>query len=94
MNSSLYKSIKRESFEFFNKTQIAVIDSKILFEYNNEESSSKVLVQICNEIGLWIGDDFKCKLEADNEKTIFQKFVLFFHVKRTTKLIDSNSQTS
>ncbi len=34
MNSSLYRSIKRENFELFNKTQITVIDSKILFQCN------------------------------------------------------------
>ncbi len=63
MNSSLYKSIKFENFEyFFNESQVAVIDSKILFECNNEQNSFKILGSICNENGLWIGDDFKCKL--------------------------------
>jgi hypothetical protein len=71
MNSDLYKRIKLENFEFFNKTQVAVIDSKILFQYNNEENSSKIHVSICNENGLWIGNDLKCKLEANIEKQIF-----------------------
>jgi hypothetical protein len=63
MNSSLYKSIKFENFEyFFNESQVAAIDSKILFECNNEQNSFKILGSICNENGLWIGDDFKCKL--------------------------------
>jgi hypothetical protein len=60
LNPRNYKSIKFENFEFFNKTKIAVIDSKILIQCHNEENSTKILV--CNENGLWIGDDFKCKL--------------------------------
>jgi hypothetical protein len=62
MNSGVYKSIKLENFEFFNKTQVAVIDSKILFECNNEENSFKIHFLLCNENGLWIGNHFKCKL--------------------------------
>jgi hypothetical protein len=69
-NSSLYKSIKFEKFEFFNRTQVAVIDSKILFQCNNEENSPKIHVSICNEKGLWIGDDLKCKLIAYIKKPI------------------------
>jgi len=61
-NSSVYKIIEFKNFEFFNKTQVAVIDSKILFECINEENSNKTHVLLCNENGLWIGDDFKCKL--------------------------------
>jgi hypothetical protein len=61
-NSSVYKIIEFKNFEFFNKTQVAVIDSKILFECINEENSNKTHVLLCNEKGLWIGDDFKCKL--------------------------------
>ncbi len=60
VNSRIYKSIKFENFEYFNKTQTAVIDSKILIQCYNEENSTKILV--CNENGLWIGDDLKCKL--------------------------------
>ncbi len=37
-NSSIYKLIKFRNFEFFNKTQVAVIDSKILFKCINEEN--------------------------------------------------------
>jgi len=59
-----YKSIKFENLEFFNETQVAVIDSKVLFECNNEENSSKIRVSICNENGLWIGDDFNCKFNS------------------------------
>jgi hypothetical protein len=62
VNSSIYKNIKLENFELFNRTKVAVIDSKILFECNNEENSSKIHVLLCNENGLWIGDHLKCKL--------------------------------
>jgi hypothetical protein len=61
MTSKLYKDFKLENFEFFNKTQVGVIDSKIIFKCYNEENSSKSHVSICNENGLWVGDDFKCK---------------------------------
>ncbi len=61
MTSKLYKDFKLENFEFFNKTEVAVIDSKIIFKCYNEENSSQTHVSICNENGLWIGDDFKCK---------------------------------
>jgi hypothetical protein len=67
MTSKLYKDFKLENFEYFNKTQVAVIDSKIIFKCYNEENSSKTHVSICNENGLWIGDDFKCKLVANIE---------------------------
>jgi hypothetical protein len=65
MNSSHYKSIEFEGFEFFNRTQVAVINSQILIQCNNEENSSKIHVSICNENGLWIGNDLKCKLKKD-----------------------------
>ncbi len=71
MNSGIYKSIKLENFEFFNKTQVAVIDSKILFECNNEENSFKIYVSICNENGLWIGHDLKCKFEGNIHKLFY-----------------------
>ncbi len=61
-NSSVYKIIEFKNFEFFNKTEVAVIDSEILFECINEENSFKTHVLLCNENGLWIGDDLKCKL--------------------------------
>jgi hypothetical protein len=64
MNSSLYKIIELVNFEFSNKTQVAVIDSKIIFKCNDEGNSSKNHVLICNEKGLWIGVDFKCKLKV------------------------------
>ncbi len=67
MTSKLYKDFKLENFEYFNKTEVAVIDSKIIFKCYNEENSSKPHVSICNENGLWIGDDFKCKLIANIE---------------------------
>ncbi len=67
MNSNLYKSIKFENVKFFNKTRVAVIDSKIIFKCHNEENSSNPHVSICNENGLWIGDDLKCKLVANIE---------------------------
>jgi hypothetical protein len=67
MTSKLYKDFKLENFEYFNKTEVAVIDSKIIFKCYNEENSSKPHVSICNENGLWIGDDFKCKLVANVE---------------------------
>lgn len=60
LNSTVYKIVKFENFIFFNKTQVAVIDSKILFQCN-EENSSKIFVLTCNHTGLWTGDDFKCK---------------------------------
>ncbi len=81
MNSGFYKSIKRENFEFFNKTQVAVIDSKILFECNNEENSSNIQVSICYENGLWIGDDLKCKFEGNIHKR-FYLICFIFQVKR------------
>jgi hypothetical protein len=52
---------------FFYESQVTIIDSKIL-ECNNEENSSKIHVLICNENGLWIEDDLKCKLEANIKK--------------------------
>ncbi len=61
-NSSVYKIIKFGNFEFFNKTEVAVNNSKILFKCINEENSFKIHVLLCNENGLWIGDDLKCKL--------------------------------
>jgi hypothetical protein len=64
INSNLYKIIKLHKYEFFNKTQVAVIDSKILFQCNNEENLSKLNYLTCNENGSWIGGDLKCKLEA------------------------------
>jgi hypothetical protein len=67
MTSKLYKDFKLENFEFFSKTEVAVIDSKIIFKCYNEENSLKSHVSICNENGLWIGDDFKCKLIANIE---------------------------
>ncbi len=81
MNSGIYKSIKRENFEFFNKTQVAVIDSKILFECNNEENSSNIQVSICYENGLWIGDDLKCKFEGNIHKR-FYLICFIFQAKR------------
>ncbi len=63
-NLSTYKSIKFENLEFFNETQVAVIDSKVLFQCNNGDNSSKSRVSICNENGSWIGDDFNCKLNS------------------------------
>jgi hypothetical protein len=74
MTSKLYKDFKLENFEFFNKTQIAVIDSKIIFKCFNEENSSEPQVSICNENGLWIGNDLKCKLETKIKKQIFSNF--------------------
>jgi hypothetical protein len=67
MTSKLYKEFKLENFEFFNKTEVAVIDSKIIFKCYNEENSSQTHVSICNENGLWIGDDLKCKLITNIE---------------------------
>ncbi len=64
LNSSTYKRIKFLDLEFFNETEVAVINSKVLFECNNEENSSKIRVSICNENGLWVGDDFNCKLNS------------------------------
>jgi hypothetical protein len=61
MTSKLYKDFKLENFEFFNKTEVAVIDSKVIFKCYNEENSSQTHVSICNENGLWIGDDLNCK---------------------------------
>jgi hypothetical protein len=63
-NSSLYKKIKFLDLEFFNETKVAVINSKVLFQCNNGENSSKIQVSICNENGSWIGDDFNCKLNS------------------------------
>ncbi len=62
INSSAYKSIQFQDFEFFNETEVAVIDSKIIFQCNNEENSSKFLVAKCDKNGLWVGDDYKCKM--------------------------------
>jgi hypothetical protein len=67
MISKLYKEFNLENFEYFNKTEVAVIDSQIIFKCYNEENSSKPHVSTCNENGLWIGDDFKCKLVANVE---------------------------
>jgi hypothetical protein len=60
-NSSVYKIIEFKNLKIFNKTEVAVIDSEILFQCNNE-NSFKIHVLICKENGLWIGDDLKCKL--------------------------------
>jgi hypothetical protein len=84
MNSSIYKIIGLENFEVFNKTQVAVIDSKILFQCNNEENSSKNYLLTCNESSLWIGDDLECKLVTNIEISIF-KIVLIFQAKRVSK---------
>jgi hypothetical protein len=70
MNPTLYKSIKLINFEFFNKTQVAVIDSKIILKCNNEENSSQTHVSICNENGSWTGDDLKCKLETNEHSLV------------------------
>ncbi len=67
MTSKLYTDFKLENFEFFNKTEVAVIDSQIIFKCYNEENSSKPHVSICNEKGLWIGDNLKCKLITNIE---------------------------
>ncbi len=67
MTSKLYKEFKLENFEYFNKTEVAVIDSKIIFKCYNEGNLSQTHVSICNENGLWIGDDLKCKLVANIE---------------------------
>jgi hypothetical protein len=80
-NPSL-KSIKRENFEFFNRTQVAVIDSMILFRCNNEQNSTKIHVLTCDQNGLWIGDDFKCKLKANIDKRFLKKVYPIFQVKR------------
>jgi hypothetical protein len=61
MKSSLYKRVEYQNFEYFNGTEVAVINSKIVFQCNNGENSSKILVSICHENRLWIGDDLKCK---------------------------------
>ncbi len=63
-NLSAYKRIKFLDLEFFNETKVAVINTKALFQCNNEENSSKILVSICNENGLWTGDDFNCKFNS------------------------------
>jgi hypothetical protein len=64
LNSSTYKRIKFLDLEFFNETEVAVINSKVLFQCNNVENSSKILVSICNENGSWIGDDLNCKFNS------------------------------
>jgi hypothetical protein len=74
MTSKLYKDFKLENFEYFNKTEVAVIDSKIILKCYNEENSSQTHVSICNENGLWIGDNLKCKLEKNIKNQFFSNF--------------------
>jgi hypothetical protein len=61
MNSTLYNFIDPQNFEFFNEPKVAVIESRIKFKCNDSGNSSKFLVSICDENGLWIGDHYKCK---------------------------------
>lgn len=56
-----YKKFDLKNFEFLNEIEVAVIDSKIVFECNYE-NSTKIRVLTCNENSSWIGDDFKCKI--------------------------------
>jgi hypothetical protein len=67
-NLSTYKSIKFLNLQFFNETEVAVINSKDLFQCNNGENSLKTWVSTCNENGSWIGDDFNYKLNSKNLK--------------------------
>ncbi len=78
LNSTTYKSIQFLDFEFFNETEVAVIDSKVLFQCDNE-NPSKIRVSICNENGSWIGDDLNCKL---NSKFSNLKNYLINHIFR------------
>jgi hypothetical protein len=64
LNLSIYKSIEYKNLGFINETEVAVFDSKVLFECNNGENSSKIRVSICNENGLWTGDDLNCKFNS------------------------------
>jgi hypothetical protein len=44
MTSKLYKELKLENFEYFNKTQVAVIDCKVIFKCYNKENLSQTHV--------------------------------------------------
>jgi hypothetical protein len=60
LSSSVYKSIKLRNFELIDENKGAVVNSRIEFQCNYGENSSKILSAICDESGLWIGDDYKC----------------------------------
>jgi hypothetical protein len=61
LKSKIYKKIELQDFEVFNGTEVAVINSKILFQCDFGNKRSKTLVSVCDENGFWIGDDYKCK---------------------------------
>jgi hypothetical protein len=59
--SKIYKKIELQDLELFNGTEVAVNNSKIIFECDFGNKTSKTLVSVCDENGFWIGDDYKCK---------------------------------
>jgi hypothetical protein len=61
LESKIYKKIELKDLDLFNGTEVAVHNSKIIFECNFGNKISKTLVSVCDENGFWIGDDYKCK---------------------------------
>jgi len=61
LNTSHFKNIQFQNFEVFNETEVAVVHSKIYYECNDRGNSSEIIVLSCNQNGLWIGDQNKCR---------------------------------
>ena len=63
LNSSIDYKIDIADFEYFNKTKIATIGTKLIFTCNNHTNSTdKTFIQFCNRNGKWEGPQPKCKL--------------------------------
>ncbi len=61
LKSKIYKKIELKDSELFNGTEVAVNNSKIVFQCDFGNKTSKTLVSVCDENGFWIRDDYKCK---------------------------------
>jgi hypothetical protein len=60
LNSSYFKRVEFENFEYLNETEVAVVDSRIKYWCQNYQNSSLIYILVCNEDGQWIGDKNKC----------------------------------
>jgi hypothetical protein len=61
LESKVYKKIELKDLGHFNGSEVAVNNSKIVFQCDFGNKRSKTLVSVCDENGFWSGDDYKCK---------------------------------
>ena len=54
-NSSDYKSYRLLGFEYFNETEVAIIDSRIEFDCNERVAPNQAFTVVCGSDGTWKG---------------------------------------